>query len=188
MLNELHLIDIVFNSHLGCVCDAGFVGPVCEFTDMGLNPPPCNLECFNMGVCRKGAKDLSVLKKFGIMPNNRALLDQYNDDFEHCVCPSGYAGLQCEFKVDVCPGGNHVCLNGGSCTAQMGTENTDTMGFGCDCREAQTTETRFAGTFCEMESTSFCTVTGEKTIQGKGLDAFCTNGGGCKALVTDGQQ
>lgn len=83
------------------------------------------------GVCRNGAKDVGFLKKFNMdMPKS-------NESFEHCtydglliewkptliyaqppflltegVCPKGYVGVQCEHMVDVCPGGEHVCMNG----------------------------------------------------------------------------
>jgi len=63
-----------------------------------------------MGVCRNGAKDVGFLKKFKLGMTNVDL--SYTDDFEHCVCPKGYVGLQCEHMVDVCPGGEHICMNG----------------------------------------------------------------------------
>ena len=170
---------------MGCICNDGFVGPICEFTDMGMDPPDCNLECYNHGICRKGAKDLSVLKKFGIHHRHLQLDKSYNEDFEHCVCPAGYAGLQCEFEVDVCPGSEHVCLNGGGCEPHM--EGND-LTFMCDCKSAKTKWDRFTGDYCEMQSTTFCTIDRQRTSGGKGYDAFCTNGGTCKGLVQHGQE
>jgi hypothetical protein len=158
------------------------VGPVCEFEDNGQNPEPCNLTCQNHGICRKGAKDVSLLTNVAI---NETLKTSYNEDFEHCVCPSGYVGLQCEYQLDQCPGGAHVCLNGGDCiTSPNGTSVT----YGCDCTNAETDTSRFAGAFCEMESTQFCTVDKSKTNADSGINAFCTNNGKCRDFVPHGQK
>lgn len=165
------------------MCNEGFVGPVCEFVSLDREPPKCNLQCFNHGICRKGAKNLAVLRKFGI--SNRRHLQAFNEDFEHCVCPAGYAGLQCEYQIDVCPGADHICLNGGRCGPFM---DGDRLQFICDCARARTARDRFAGLYCEMISTQFCTTDHQRTNQGRGQDAFCTNDGKCKALVEQGQQ
>jgi hypothetical protein len=52
--------------------------------------------------------------------------------FEHCVCPDGYFGLQCEHKLEICPGGDHVCLHGSKCVAQDEGEGGQTT-HKCDC-------------------------------------------------------
>lgn len=124
---------------------------------------------------------MSVLEKYGI--HNRHLEDGYTEDFEHCVCPRGYVGLQCEFQLDICPGGAHACLNGGDCVTIPNGNNPQDVTYGCDCTNAETGTSRFAGESCEMESTEFCTVDGGKSSAGVGLNNFCTNGGTCKAYV-----
>lgn len=184
---------VPFFRHLGCVCDDGFVGPLCEFADQGLEAPSCNLQCKNHGICRKGAKDLSVLDRFGVghrraLESNRHLLqgEAFNDEFEHCVCPAGFAGLQCEFKVDVCPGEEHVCLNGGECNLISAGGNE--VDFQCDCSSAKAHGSRFAGDFCEMESTEYCTVDRIRPQSGLGQQTFCTNRGSCLELVQHGQR
>ena len=96
--------------HLGCDCLDGFNGPICEFRDSVVQNKECNLKCENMGVCRNGAKEIGFLKKFNMDLPNVDLA--YSDDFEHCTCPKGYVGLQCEHVVEVCPGGEHICMNG----------------------------------------------------------------------------
>jgi hypothetical protein len=159
------------------------VGPVCEFVDKGNNTDVlgCDLTCMNHGICRRGAKDLSVLQQFGISDTAPSDQKGYNNDFEHCVCPRGYVGLKCEYQLDICPGGAHACLNGGSCitVAEKGT-----VRYACDCTHAETETNRFAGSSCEMESTQFCTNDGSKSYQGTNLNAFCTNGGKCRKLVS----
>ena len=167
--------------HLGCNCQAGYVGPICEFEDVGQAPPECKLECENHGFCRKGIKDVSVLEKYGL--GNRRMEDGYTDDFEHCVCPKGYVGLQCEFQLDICPGGVHACLNGGACVAIPNGSNPRDVTYGCDCANAESRNSRFAGLSCEMESTEFCTLDHAKSTAGVGINSFCTNGGKCKAYV-----
>lgn len=114
-------------------------------------------------------------------------LDNYSEDFEHCVCPSGFAGLQCEYKVDVCPGGEHICLNGGECDLFSNGAGSTTA-FRCDCSSAKAHGSRFAGEFCEMESTEYCTVDRKRPQSGLGQDAFCTNQGACLKLVQHGQR
>lgn len=152
---------------------------------MDMTPEECTLECFNHGICRKGAKDLSILKNFGV--HGRHLLDQaYDDNFEHCVCPGGYGGLQCEYKVDICPGQDHLCMHGGDCDPDV--DSFGRLQFTCDCSMAKTKTSRFTGAFCEMESTEFCTVDQQKTARGKGQDSFCTNNGKCRDYVEHGQE
>jgi EGF-like domain len=162
---------------MGCDCPAGFVGPVCEFPDRGQAPVECNLECSNHGICRQGAKDVSMLAKYGL---DTSMVKSFSADFEHCVCPAGYVGLQCEFQLDLCPAGQHACLNGGEC---MSVVDRSSMSYTCNCVNAESTTARFAGEYCEMESTQFCTLDQGKSRTGPGVNSFCTNGGTCKALV-----
>ncbi|GAX19995.1 hypothetical protein FisN_1Lh531 [Fistulifera solaris] len=173
-------------SRLGCHCNEGFVGPLCEFADQNLQVPTCSLQCKNHGVCRKGAKDVSMLDRFGLNKDgHRHLAEKYNEDFEHCVCPAGYAGLVCEYKVDVCPGGEHACLNGGECN--LSTLDGGDITFKCDCSSAKASGSLFAGGFCEMESTEYCTVDRMRPDLGLGQDAFCTNKGKCLQYVEHGE-
>jgi EGF-like domain len=164
-------------SYLGCSCPEGYVGPVCEFEDRGQEVEVCNLTCENHGICREGAKDVSILTNVQVTDEMKTA---YNEDFEHCVCPSGYVGLQCQYQLDQCPGGAHVCLNGGDCVT---VPNGTTVSYACDCTNAETNLSRFAGAFCEMESTQFCTIDQGKTHPGAGIDAYCTNGGKCLDFV-----
>ena len=182
---------VVIFSRLGCRCDDGFVGPLCEFVDQNLEAPACTLQCKNHGICRKGAKDVSVLNKFNLsnrraLEGHRHLGEAYSEDFEHCVCPDGYAGLQCEYKVDVCLDGEHVCLNGGRCSLSF-VEGSDSA-FTCDCSSARARGSLYAGDFCEMESTEYCTVDRTRPEKGLGQDAFCANKGSCLQLVEQGQR
>lgn len=150
--------------------------------DIGQEPETCSLNCENHGICRKGAKDVSILTNVKVTEEMKS---SFNENFEHCVCPSGYVGLRCEIQLDQCPGGAHVCLNGGECaTVPNGTH----ISYACDCTFAESDKSRFSGHFCEMESTEFCTTDHAKTSMGIGFNAYCTNGGKCRALVEQGQK
>jgi hypothetical protein len=74
-------------SHKGCACPLGYHGPICEFKDTEQNGAyeKCNLVCQNDGLCRKGAKDMDFLDKFGASVSHLNI--SATEDFEHCVCP-----------------------------------------------------------------------------------------------------
>lgn len=165
---------------MGCHCDDGYIGPICEFEAKDIEYAQCNMQCQNGGICQKGAKDLSFLKKFGLHRH----LAPYNDDFEHCVCPRGFDGLACEYQIEVCPGRELVCMHGGQCQIVV---NDGQAGLECDCSSARTGGNRYMGEFCEMRSTEFCTLNGTMTPSGLGYDSYCTNGGICNSLVEMGQ-
>ncbi|CAB9507402.1 Notch ligand involved in the mediation of Notch signaling (By similarity) [Seminavis robusta] len=166
------------DSHLGCDCLEGFNGPICEFRDsVNDNSEECKLTCKHNGVCRRGAKDVGFLKKFNVdMPNLEATA---SNNFEHCVCPKGYVGLQCEHRVEVCPGGESICMNGASCVPD---DSDGRLRYKCDCDSVHTPFHKYAGDFCELRSTDMCTLNGRV---GAGLNkhAFCVNGGRCRDHV-----
>jgi hypothetical protein len=169
---------------LGCSCLEGFVGPICEFEDKDLGEYKCDLTCENDGICRKGAKDIQLLQQFGV--NREHLNDTHDNNFEHCVCPKGFVGITCEFKMDVCPGANHVCMNGGECIPDR-----DEFGlhFECDCVAARHPSELYAGEYCEFESTEFCTLDGQKPESGAmNSDAFCVNNSKCHGKVSEDKE
>ncbi|GKY97470.1 hypothetical protein MPSEU_000705400 [Mayamaea pseudoterrestris] len=173
-------------SELGCDCPDGFIGPVCEFKSEQRAYSECKLECFNGGICRKGAKDISYLEKFGF--HRHLAVERFNEDFEHCVCPNGLVGLQCEYQMDVCPGREVVCMHGGVCQITTDTTKDGFTAMSCDCSTAEKEYFRYTGEYCEVKSTEFCTLDGHKTMRGENSDAFCTQGGQCRDYVTNGDQ
>jgi hypothetical protein len=114
------------------------------------------------------------LEDFDFGPITNMLNISFNENFEHCVCPNGYAGLECEVKAEVCGKGEHVCLHGSKCI-EDGDEH------GCDCENAFTPFERYEGRYCQFKSSEICTVDG---IVGTGNNnfAFCVNGGKCKGI------
>ena len=74
------------------------------------NYATCKIQCQNGGACRKGAKDVGALEE--IAHHIDHFNQTSNEDFEHCVCPPGFAGVNCEVKIDVCGEGKHLCLHG----------------------------------------------------------------------------
>ncbi|KAG7360370.1 EGF-like domain containing protein [Nitzschia inconspicua] len=164
-------------AHLGCECPEGKHGPSCEFNNAA--DASCSLLCQNGGTCRKGSKDISLINSLGKDLNHYNI--SRSQFFEHCVCPDGYFGLQCEHKLEICPGGDHVCLHGSKCVAQNEGENTSHK---CDCDEGFDAVERYAGKFCQYASTDICTKNGQPGV-GKANFAFCVNNGICKAKVGD---
>eukprot|EP00545_Synedropsis_sp_CCMP1620_P011500 CAMPEP_0119014572 /NCGR_PEP_ID=MMETSP1176-20130426/9979_1 /TAXON_ID=265551 /ORGANISM="Synedropsis recta cf, Strain CCMP1620" /LENGTH=673 /DNA_ID=CAMNT_0006967775 /DNA_START=195 /DNA_END=2216 /DNA_ORIENTATION=- len=190
----------------GCICPEDYYGPSCEFkklpetvtTDPNDNnsignpahiPPvvthddmgqhldkldTCTLPCENQGKCRTGQKDLGVIAH--IAPHIGELNQTSDNNFQHCVCRAGYVGLQCEHKLESCPGGEHVCLHGSKCVT-FGDEQR------CDC-SAQNVHS-LSGDSCQHKNTAMCT---EGELQPAQPRSFCVNGGTCTAMVSGTQK
>jgi len=160
-------------SHLPCICPEGFSGPRCAF-QIGIDGrdfAQCELSCQNGGNCQKGAKETKqneIMGKFvdvdfsEILPKSPDLRS-----FEHCVCPPGYFGIYCEYQMEQCDGGEHLCFHGSTCA-----KNADT--FSCDCFSSKI---KTAGLFCEYVASSECEQWVDVTSGHRG---FCTNGGHCE--------
>jgi hypothetical protein len=103
--------------------------------------------------------------------------------WEHCVCPDGFFGIQCEHQLEICPGGDHVCLHGSKCVAQGETVDGD-LSHKCDCDHGFDAVEKYAGKFCQYTSTDICTKNGRPGV-GKANFAFCVNNGTCKKKVDD---
>jgi hypothetical protein len=99
--------------------------------------------------------------------------------FEHCVCADGYFGLQCEHKLEICPGGDHVCLHGSKCVAVDEGNGSEATKHTCDCDDGFDAVEKYAGKFCQYTSTDICTENGQPGV-GKANFAFCVNNGICK--------
>jgi hypothetical protein len=132
-------------------------------------------------------KDNSLIEKLG-KEMSAYNATQHSELFEHCVCSSGFFGIQCEHKLEICPGGDHVCLHGSQCVAQNegGSNGNDEVHHTCDCDHAFDAVERYAGKFCQYTSTDICTINGQPGM-GKANFAFCVNNGTCKGRVNDGE-
>ena len=177
------ILNHEFSRHLGCECKDGFHGPICEFSD-AQPEDECNLVCHNGGQCRSGVKDNSYISSFGEELNDYN--QTQNGYWEHCVCPNGYFGIQCEHELQICPGGNHVCLHGSKCVAEDETAEDGDVTHYCDCDSGFDAVERYAGKFCQYSSTDVCTKNGKPGV-GKANFAFCVNNGTCKRRVTDNE-
>ena len=161
-----------------------YSGPICEYHKQ--EDGECSLKCQNDGQCRTGLKDNSLIEKLG-KEMSAYNATKHSEVFEHCVCPSGFFGIQCEHKLEICPGGDHVCLHGSQCVAQNeGGSDGDEMHHTCDCDHAFDAVERYAGKFCQYTSTDICTRNGQPGM-GKANFAFCVNNGLCKGKVNDGE-
>jgi len=171
------------NPHLGCDCPEGQYGPSCEFHKE--EDAQCTLQCQNLGECRAGMKDNSLFKELGssIGGSNET---HHSELFEHCVCPHNFFGIQCEHKLEICPGGDHVCLHGSQCVAKNEGDSTADKHYVCDCDSAFDSLDKYAGKYCQYSSTDICTKNGQPGV-GKANFAFCVNNGMCKGKVNDGE-
>jgi len=187
-----------------CNCPPGFEGLHCEYPQG--TAPVCNLDCFHDGICKIGVKDYQ-----SISPPLREYFEQQTDSDglvgeaqQHCVCPKGFTGRQCEASILVCGGDDnsstttHSCLNGGDCgtitslpPSSSSSSSSSRGGIGeteyvyCDCGAAASNSTttqeggglevQFAGNACESSSSTFCTAPDGFDP----LDFYCTNGGIC---------
>ena len=132
------------------------------------------MDCGNHGFCRKGAKDTSFIDNFDF--DDRRLTQRFNQEFEHCICEPGWAGLNCDVKMDICPGRSMICLHGSTCVL-----SDETGDFECDCDTARLDGLRYAGKYCQYHSTTYCTIDGERPKRHS--EAFCANSGKCLDFV-----
>jgi len=153
------------------------------------SPPPdnvedttCTLDCNGQGTCRDGIKQKPSDEIVGAaehLIDDEALSSEL---FEHCVCKTGFTGLQCEHKAEKCPGGDYHCFHGSECYTFEDEQK-------CDCSTANSTElgtSVFAGEQCQHPATQICTKGGEKSnLPSEGL-SFCVNHGTCKSIVEEG--
>lgn len=183
----------------GCQCGQGFAGFSCEFVmsdfDAGTNETvdegeeeartivdydagvdPCDLDCKNEGTCKNGKKELGYLSDIANVASH--LNQTHTETFQHCVCPNGYVGLQCEHKVTLCPEGEHLCLHGALCTT-----NGDESSCDCSSTDSELADV-FAGEHCEHPATQVCTI----GLPGPSKPlSFCVNFGSCIKNVTSDQ-
>lgn len=160
-------------SHLPCECPEGFSGPRCAF-QIGVDGEDynqCELPCQNGGTCQKGIdqkKQNEFMRSFAHGDFSDLLSPSPGFmNFEHCACPTGYFGIHCEYQMEQCGNGEHLCFHGSTCL-QNGEE------FSCDCLSSTT---KTAGLFCEHVASSEC----EEWVDMKnGHRGFCTNGGHCQ--------
>lgn len=146
----------------------------------------CNLQCKNGGECRLGAKDHSFFDKFAGQGLEEKT-DVTHINLQHCVCPTGFFGMQCEHEIDICGKGKHVCLHGSKCKP-VNESDPENMSYVCDCEASHNSLEHYAGKFCQYESTDICTITDSgKLGLSKDGDAFCVNNGRCKKTVASGE-
>jgi len=133
----------------------------------------CSLVCEYNGTCRKGEKDLGLLTDIAAEVSYLNVTSDLN--FEYCVCPDGFIGNRCEYHVEICKAGSHLCLHGGQCVT-VGNE------ISCNCTSAETSfSANFAGVSCEHEATDMCSI---GTVTEGQPRFFCVNYGVCMKKVT----
>lgn len=130
--------------------------------------PDCNLKCQNGGLCKLGdGGDDDTLIYFLGSGND----DEDLEGLMYCECPEGYHGAYCEVGSVEC--GDNRCFHGSTCVENQMNGKPD---WHCDCNTAGDKYTRYAGQFCQYESTQICT-------DGDSMAGhlFCVNDGKCQS-------
>lgn len=131
------------------------------------------MKCKNGGNCRKGSKNdehvQELLAKYGSELGHLGLNVTHNKDVEHCACPDGYVGLECEYSMKSCgkDGNEHPCFAGSECSMVNGVPS-------CVCSSA---DSAVAGIYCQHQPSDVCVASNKAQIHGN--QGFCTNGGVC---------
>jgi len=160
-----------------CHCRQGFEGEHCEYKHGQV--PTCDVDCGEHGKCILGSnKYLS-----NVTQNHPELVNELQffstDAFQHCKCEPGWIGGLCDIKVEVCGEDEHLCLNGSKCLEQADGS------YQCDCEEAFTSESRFAGNYCQHHHTQVCHSLEQSPFSGTAQNLFCVNDGICSNLDSE---
>ena len=93
----------------------------------------------------------------------------HNKDVEHCACPDGFVGLECEYSMTTCgkDGSEHPCFAGSECTMVNDIPT-------CVCENA---DSAVAGIYCQHKPSDTCLASNKE--QKNGNRGFCTNEGVC---------
>lgn len=161
-----------------CDCPSGFQGVQCETADPEALSD-CTLPCQNNGVCvneiapeRNESTDVVVAM---------ALWDVPSIDGMRCECPDGYQGVLCQYQVEVCGQGEHLCLHGSRCVQ----ENDNGSGGGassgsyrCECDNADDRACLKQVDWCWPSSNNY--PSHPEFFESSAAPAFCVNGGRCR--------
>lgn len=159
-------LDYATDASIKCDCPYGLTGPHCEYSEYDYEE--CLLQCYNGGICKKGAKDLTKFVDSGM--DIDAFLGGTNLEGEHCACPDGFTGIQCNI-TNVMHCGDGVCFNGGFCVERIKEDGTIMDKF-CECDNFNS---MMGGEFCEHRDVTFCPapVGHDPSLY------YCANGGIC---------
>jgi len=184
-----------------CSCPEEYTGLYCELSRNSLqiqalldekddDEEDCTLLCLNGGYCAFARRAAS--------PAELALYPNYNPNwfYEHCQCPKGFYGTQCESSYDVCDDDDnnnndeeekYYCHNNSTCfyisDLNIFDENDPTEDglpeYVCNCTAAQRSGKDFSGKHCEYQNSVLCNNDDDDNRR------FCTNGGSCKKDKND---
>lgn len=159
-----------------CDCPDDYTGFHCEFPISQLEPSDlddCSTVCVNNGTCQIGyrkptADEVIINPDFD--PN---VLTR----FEHCQCPDGFTGVNCELEYTSCGEDAALLCMFGECE-EVQIDDSGATDVVCVCQNDE--DQSYAGTACAQPATSFCT--SSPGVNGR---QFCTNNGTC-VWIDDG--
>jgi len=185
-----------------CICPEGYVGAYCELSKntpevQALLPndsdKECNIPCMNDGICALGRRPPTEVESelHPVFDPNYHGGKESTYFYEHCLCPDGYYGTQCESTYDLCITEQNTkeiyCHNNSTCIYARDVMKSDAYDSYtsnvaaspepmCNCTVAHRPGKHFTGRYCEYENVVTCD--DDDTDMGK--RNFCTNGGECK--------
>lgn len=139
------------------------------------NSEVCPLICLNDSVCQSGDANFA-----GHPTDSQGeALDMHKEvsvDGYHCKCPEGFTGMTCRVIFESCADNStdHVCYHGGSCVRGE-LDAFDNLQYHCDCSNAISNGTFYAGKYCEHPAVTVCD---------PDKHTFCVNNGECVGTNT----
>jgi hypothetical protein len=134
----------------------------------------CNLPCHNGGTCQLGRAIHGFAAE--LLEDEDTLHFTAYNTHEHCVCPTGWAGLHCELKFVECPS-TGVCFNRQKCIQAQDDFGKPFRHCECNATESDFT-LPYAAHFCGQTALVHCGAT----------RSFCKNGGKCLGTVRSHDQ
>lgn len=142
----------------------------------------CTLDCRNGGKCRLGTAEFgfsSEMEDMGMLHGDPdAYTDKGRANRMHCICPTGFTGIQCEIKLADC-GNDGTCFNGEECEEDEDDFGNPLLHCECDANKSDLT-LPYSGHFCRNIGHVFCAATEDENQSVHYSHSFCANGGRCR--------
>lgn len=148
---------LVFEGVDACLCPLGMSGSFCEIDEQeaaGTLPQPISDPVCSVNICENGG-------------TCRPTTGESGEALQACQCAPGFGGDLCEQDLQDLPCGDKKCQNGSKCDQSSAANGAPF----CDCSTISTSDTHYAGKYCEYSVNTFCSDSKEY---------FCVNGGSCR--------
>ena len=143
--------------------------------------------CKNGSVCKEGDGEVDHRHQhLGLLSSVTSNADGLE---YHCECPPGFIGHDCSVQVKECTSRRedlvHSCYFGSECIEA--DNDYGLLDKFCDCSRAHTEDgTIVAGLMCQYAASEMCI--DDDTHIASTSDAYCTNAGKCKSIVSSDKE